>query len=606
MSENPGSLQVESPSGKRSKVKAAHVLLRFTSSIAHFMEQAQNEASTLDVDFLWECCGEDEFTFEQLATEYYGHQPSAVEAAAIAMRLHGAPVYFYRKGKGRYKTAPADTLKAALAALERKRLLNEKIAAWVEQLKAQTLPEAFADKIDMLLYAPDKNSPEWKALERATAETSSSGIKLLADCGAIASPHDYHLGAFLREYFPAGTDFPPFEPSAVQTDWPRVDVIAFSVDDSMTTEIDDAFSLQLLDNGNTRVGIHIAVPALAVAPGSTLDGFAMQRLSTIYIPGRKITMLPATLVEQYSLVAGSWRPVLSLYLEVTAEFDIVHRESRLEEICVADNLRLAALEPWFNENTLADLGEHPYREQLLYLYRLAEALEKARGKHDPTRPQQVDYSFQVENGRVHIVERQRGAPLDKLVSELMIAANSHWGGLLDSHNIAGIYRAQAGGKVYMTVKAEQHQGLGVTQYAWCTSPLRRMVDLVNQRQLLAVLQEPAQAQQADFLGDVMHGFQLAYSAYSEFQNRMERYWCLQYLLQEQMEELVAVVWRENLVRLERLPLVTKVHNLPEVAVGSKVRLQIKRVDLLLLELETRFLAIEVAEPVTTMSDVVME
>src|SRR5690606_1282859 len=85
MSENPGSLQVESQSGKRSKVKAAHVLLRFESTMVHFMELAQAESATLDVAFLWECCGEAEFAFEEFAADYYGHRPSAVEAAAVAL-----------------------------------------------------------------------------------------------------------------------------------------------------------------------------------------------------------------------------------------------------------------------------------------------------------------------------------------------------------------------------------------------------------------------------------------------------------------------------------------------------------------------------------------
>src|SRR5690606_23397678 len=99
MSETPGSLQIESQSGKRSKIKTANVLLRFETALAGFIEAAQTEADTLDVDFLWECCGEPEFGFEELAAEYYGRKANSTEAAAIALSLHGAPIYFYRKGK---------------------------------------------------------------------------------------------------------------------------------------------------------------------------------------------------------------------------------------------------------------------------------------------------------------------------------------------------------------------------------------------------------------------------------------------------------------------------------------------------------------------------
>lgn len=592
MTENPGSLQVESLSGKRSKIKSANVLMQFDGSLAGFMESAQQEAETLDTEFLWECCGEPEFGFEELAKDYYGHQPSPKESAAVALRLHAAPVYFYRKGKGRYKAAPADTLKAALAALEKKRLQAEKIAAWADQLKAQQLPEEFSSKLDMLLYEPDKNSPEWKALDQAAAEQHLGHIKLLDLCGAIASPHDYHLGAFLREYFPKGSDFPAYEAVSVPVELPNAAAKAFSIDDSTTTEIDDAFSLAQLANGNTRVGIHIAAPSLGIVPGTALDDVVMRRLSTVYMPGHKITMLPEPVIRPFSLDQGQSRPALSLYLEVAPDFSIVGHESRVELVEVAANLRHDDLEPYFNETTLEADSGHPYWAQLRFLFMLAESREKARGKYDPTRPPQVDYNFYVEDGKVRIVNRHRGSPMDKLVAELMIEANSHWGGLLAEHDIPGIYRAQNGGKVYMTVKAEPHQGLGVTQYAWSTSPLRRAVDLINQRQIVSVVQgtEPVYAKGSDALTDAMRNFDLTYNAYNDFQTRMERYWCLQWLIQEAVEEVEGTVWRENLVRLDAIPYMTKVHSLPELPAGSRVRLQVKRVDPVMMELDTRFVA----------------
>ena len=203
---------------------------------------------------------------------------------------------------------------------------------------------------------------------------------------------------------------------------------------------------------------------------------------------------------------------------------------------------------------------------------------------------QLDYNFYVDAGRVSIVARRRGSPMDKLVAELMIEANSHWGGLLAERGIPGIYRAQNGGKVYMTVNAEQHQGLGVAQYAWSTSPLRRAVDLVNQRQIIAAVRNeaPTYAPGSDALTTIMRDFDLTYNAYGEFQTRMERYWCLQYLIQEGLETLGATVWRENLVRLDGMPYITKVPSLPELAPGTAVALEIRCVDPLLMELDARF------------------
>ena len=595
MAENPGSLQVEAASGKRSKIKAANVLLKFDGALAGFMDKAQAEGEALDTDFLWQCCGQDEFGFEDLARDYYGHAPSPTEAAATAISLHAAPMYFYRKGKGRYKAAPEENLKAALAAQERKRLQAEKVAEYVEQLKAHRLPPEFAEapaKLDMLVYEPDKNTLEWKALDEAAAATGMSHIKLLQACGAIQSAHDYHFGAFLREQFPGGIAFPAHATIAVPDGLPQAQVEAFSIDDSTTTEIDDAFSIESLANGNQRIGIHIAAPALGILPGSELDAVALQRLSTVYMPGNKITMLPEAAIEPFSLLAGQWRPALSLYLEVTPQLEIVANDSRVEMVKIAENLRHDTLEPHFNEDTLAEHSGHSHWERLLALHQLAEALEKGRGKYDPNRAPQVDYNFYVEDGRVRITERKRGSPMDKLVAELMIYANAHWGGLLAEHGLPGIYRAQTGGKVFMTVNAEPHQGLGVAQYAWSTSPLRRAVDLINQRQMIALLQgtEPAYNKGSEALTTAMRDFDLAYNAYNEFQQRMERYWCLQYLIQENLQEVDATVWRENLVRLDGMPYITKVHSLPEMAVGERVRLKVERVDPLLMELNCKFVA----------------
>ncbi|MES2552672.1 MAG: RNB domain-containing ribonuclease, partial [Pseudomonadota bacterium] len=328
---------------------------------------------------------------------------------------------------------------------------------------------------------------------------------------------------------------------------------------------------------------------------------------TVYMPGYKITMLPESAITPFSLDEGQWKPALSLYLDVAADFTVTQRHSKVELVKMAHNLRHDALEPFFNEETLEQDSGHPYWENLSFLFKLAESLEKGRGKYDPNKAIQIDYNFYVENGIVRIVGRRRGSPMDKLVAELMIEANSHWGGMLAAHEVPGIYRAQNGGKVYMTTQAEPHQGLGVPQYSWSTSPLRRAVDLINQRQIISVVQghQPAYLKNSEQLTTAMRNFELTYSAYNEFQTRMERYWCLQYLMQEDIREITATVWRENLVRFDGMPYITKVHSLPELAVGTRVVLEIKRIDPLLMEIDTRFKTLE-AKSTGTTADIVVD
>src|SRR6185369_3408971 len=157
LADNDTSLQVEAASGKRLKIKAAAVLLRFAEpSPAALNLEAQKLAVELDPDFLWQVSGEDEFGFADLAREYYGRTPAPPESAAVALALAHAPMYFYKRGKGRYRKAPPDALKAALASVERKLRESEQMASWVAELRAGRLPDALRDALPMLLYRPDK------------------------------------------------------------------------------------------------------------------------------------------------------------------------------------------------------------------------------------------------------------------------------------------------------------------------------------------------------------------------------------------------------------------------------------------------------------------
>ncbi|HEX7747473.1 MAG TPA: RNB domain-containing ribonuclease [Bordetella sp.] len=607
LSEADATLQVESDSGKRSKIKRSAVLFSFDAPApAELMPAATALAEDIDLQFLWECAPQEEFAATALAADYFGHAPSPVEQAALMLRLHGAPAYFHRRGAGRYRPAPPDILAAALAALEKKRQQAEQQQQWVDEMAGGKLPEPIAQAAESLLVKPDKNSQAWKALDAACVTLQKTPERLLLELGAWPHALALHKRRFLATHFPRGTGFPDMAPPPLERELPLADAEIYTIDDVTTTEIDDGLSVTLLPDGRVRAGVHIAAPGLVVTRGSELDKLARARLSTVYMPGDKIPMQPDSVIAAFSLDAGREVPALSLYVTADpATGEILESETRLERIVVRENLRHNLLDGKITEASLADpQSDLPYGHWLRPLWQLALALsakrDQVRGK--PENNSRVEYSFYLDGNPddpdtpVRLVPRQRNAPLDRMVAEYMILANNLWGGLLAQHGVPGIYRSQQAGRVRMSTQALPHEAIGVPQYAWSTSPLRRYVDLVNQWQLIAAVDNgvgarlvaPFKPKDADLFA-IIGAFDAQYAAWAEFQGNMERYWCLRWLAQNGVERTTANVLRDDLVRLANAPLVTRVGGLPELERGTAVEIDILGRDELALELDCRYL-----------------
>lgn len=582
---NDATYQVDTQHGKRTKVKANNVFAEFDGDMAAFLENAQAQAADIDTDLLWEVCGEEEFSAEAIAEEYYGHAPTKTELAATLIALYAAPMYFYKKAKGVFKAAPEETLKQALAAIERKKQQDTQIDAWAEALKRGEMPPEIAADLKTILHAPDKQSLTYKAFTKAADALKTSAYELAKKTGGITSIPQYLQDGFEIKYFPKGTGFPDL-PLPEMPDLPKADVTAFSIDDESTTEVDDALSLTDLGNGMKRVGIHIAAPSLAIKPGDKMEKNIMERLSTVYFPGGKITMLPENWIAAFSLDAGAYRPAVSIYFDVDSEFNIGEPTCKIEAVNIAENLRIQTIEPHFNAETgLDEAGEmmFAHHQDLIWFHQFAVALQKARGKYEPDRAPQYDYSIELdEEGKVSVVRRERGSPIDMLVSEMMILANSTWAQMLHDNNLPGLFRVQPAGKVRMSTKSEPHIGMGVQHYGWFTSPLRRAADYINQKQLLSLIDNSAEPlfQQSDAeLFAALHDFDTAYAAYADFQRQMEAYWSLVYLQQQGTSELTATILKEDLVRIEGLPLVTRATGIPFDALPkSQVLLKITELD----------------------------
>ena len=642
LSEAESSAQVELESGKRVKVKGANILLRFDKPApAELVANAQAAAAGIELEMAYEFAPDEEFGFADLARDYFSANATLTEQAGMLFKLFDTPHYFRRAGKGRFKKAPAEIIAQALLAIEKKKQVAAQITQWAEELVAGQCPEAIRFQLYKILFKPDKNAPEYKAVVEASRASHLAPLDLLQQAGAIASPYQFHWKRFLLENFPKGTGFPAITAPAIADALPVAQVEAFSVDDSQTTEIDDALSVQGLGTGTVTVGIHIAAPGLAVLPGSPVDQLGRARLSTVYMPGYKITMLPDDVVQTYTLMAGRDCPAVSLYVTFDeASLEIKGSETKLERVPIAHNLRHDQLDAVVTEAWLRHLPGRPkddcapsgglaepglgamsqdpefqhqnepqplqgLRKQLSFLYQLAKDLkakrEVVRGK--PETFNRPDYNFRLAENQGHepdgsetvsISIRQRGAPLDLIVAEAMILANSTWGNWMAELGVPAIYRSQAslspGVKVRMGTKALPHAGIGVKSYAWSTSPLRRYTDLVNQWQIIAcarngrtaALVAPFKSKDTE-LFSIISAFDATYSAYNGFQGGMERFWTMRYAQQQGMGELVASVFKDNMVRADDIPLVLPVMGAQGLARGAKVRVKLGEMDFITLD-----------------------
>jgi exoribonuclease-2 len=635
LSEAESSAQIELESGKRVKVKAANLLLKFEKpSPADLMRDAQALSLSIELDLAWEFAPEDEFGFADLAREYFSTQATLTEQTAALFRLYEAPHYFRRAGKGRFKKASAEVIAQALAGIEKKKQIQAQIERWADELGQGTCPEPIRAQLYKILFKPDKNAPEYKAVVEAARTTHTAPLALLQKAGAITSAYQFHWQRFLFDNFPKGTRFPQLQAPAIADELPVAEVKAYSIDDSQTTEIDDALSVQGLGTGTVTLGIHIAAPALALKPGDAIDQLGRQRLSTVYMPGYKITMLPDEVVQTYTLQEGRDCPAVSLYATFDEHTLALHNtETRIERVPIAANLRHDQLdaivtEAWLQDETFthsAATSEPAMpRAQLAFLFRLAQHLkaqrEVVRGK--PETFNRPDYNFRLVgndgceptgNEQVQISIRQRGAPLDLMVAEAMILANSTWGHWMAELGVPGIYRSQAsllpGVKVRMGTKALPHAGIGVPSYAWSTSPLRRYTDLVNQWQIIAcakhgstaALAAPFKPKDAE-LFSIISAFDGAYGAYNAYQNGMERFWTLQYLKQHNITELSATVFKAfpgqpPMARADDLPLVLPVLGGGDLPRGARVQLRLSEIDDISLDISGHLLhVLEVDAP----------
>ena len=619
MEQKDSHMHVKGAGSSLQKVKTKDILLQTSAALPHHfsalqsVESIEQTAAQADLEFIWECAPDEVFDFMFLAREYFGESANFIEQAAMWHALHHAPIYFGKKGKGQFTKQAREQVDIALVAIAKKEERLRQQAVWSNELVEGRCPDEILKIRDAIVQKKNANDMGYKAVLAASEQLHLSIPALLLHAGAFTSAFDYHRSSFIAEHYPQGVNVELPQPVFDASSLPLNESIAvFSIDDSFTTEIDDAFSVVQLDADNHRIGVHIAAPTLSATRDGAADTHAVARMSTMYTPGEKITMLPDAWVAEFSLDADTVKPVVSIYVTFNSQADtfetaLTDIETRVERVRVADNLRhdVPALQLSIDDLE-GERSDYPQSDALKILWQAGKVLsaqrDVVRGK--PENNNRADFSFVIENAPspltgdepISISQRQRGSPIDKIVSEWMIFANVRWAQMLDTHKVPALFRSQSPMGVRTTTHASPHLAMGVPAYMWSTSPLRRYADLLNQMQLRAVIehgvtapmQAPFKAKEIDLLKR-MSSFDEKYKAYNEQQNKMERYWCLQWVAQRMTDsgflEVNAIVIKENLIRLADIPLYLP--NLPtgEIPPSSAVTLRLGAINWVELSVE---------------------
>lgn len=373
---------------------------------------------------------------------------------------------------------------------------------------------------------------------------------------------------------------------------------AVTIDDPWTSEVDDGLTLERLEDGY-RVGIHIADASTFLDPGSPLDEEALERGTTIYLPERKIRMVPDILGDELcSLIEGQDRLAFSFLVELDDQMQVRSHRFADTKIRVAQRLNYQEADALLEARQPGDL---------LTLYEIALALRTRRQAAGAvTLPfPRVNIRVETPEGgepQIAITRDQSEAPAQVLVSEMMILANGLSGGYFAKHSIPALFRSQPEpekpipaevdtapenlhklrrlmkkGEVGMT--PARHSGLGMEAYSQSTSPIRRYVDLIAHRQLKSHLRTGEPFYTAEQLEPMMQRLERTTHQAEQLERERKQYWTLRYLEQKRWAELDAVVLQnfpdKHWVQLSSILYETDCPLIPKKPLSPGTRLKVR-------------------------------
>ncbi len=577
---------------------------------ATWLNRAEATSADIDLCDLWELVVEEDeiWDLNELAELHYNHTPTSEEMSAFLVALETS-VHFDAEGRRFRATDPAE-VDHRLEMVARDKEREAEREAFLKWLKFQgTGKDDWINRLkDVAIYGEQSKYAHW--LERMAGETISA--RKAFDRLVAEGVWDQHAFVeLMREDIPL--NFPDLlikEANAIQAMYKSdlfanrqdlTDTDTVTIDDASTTDMDDAISVQFREDGSYQIGVHITDASALIPAYSALDEEARNRGASLYFPEAKYPMLPPILSENLgSLIPHENRLAVSLLWDVGSDGAMEIPTWTLSVIRCCEKLS------YDEADEILDDAAHPRHAILSALFDAAESLLIQRVEAGAIAVDQIDRRVNIStDGTVNIKIKKRDSKADLLVSELMVKANVEAAKLCVEQNAPAIFRVQDAPDLsdiepteseqlhrYQTLTRMRaaaislqpglHGGLGVEPYCQTTSPLRRFIDLISQRQLVAIIDNRPLPYSVDDLTTLCPYIEERLRLINRLEQRRERYWIFHHLSQyrgQTFDALVLNTW-DHRARIEILDYALQVDMRlsGQISAGKRISARLTRVD----------------------------
>lgn len=547
------------------------------SEMSEVRRHIEELAESFDLEEVWEVLKDDPniYTSEDIGELFWGKPATPEQQAAMQLHLSRQCLYFSERDNG-FVSRSSEQVRNNFEKQARQRAVEverDDFDRWLADDARQDSGSLTNRQKRWLAHLQQyaiegddyaKIAQVRTLLKETPAVSASDPRRSVFECMVRKGiwDEDEHLD-LLRYEIPTGfsdevLDFAASCRTSVEDREDLTGLPILSIDDASTQDIDDALSAERIPGGY-RIGVHIADVAALIPRDSALDLAARERMSSLYFPDRHIPMLPSTLSKGHcALLEGERRCALSFLFSLSEDFELV--ETRIVPSVIVNRARLS----YDEANHLLGTIEKPYADILQILNQAVDVFYQRRIDQGAVELERSVVLFKVdEQKRIRIMLRDTSTRSEHIVSELMILTNRTAAAYLSERGIPAIYRTQTEpdfGEVEqaihdavwrflilrrmkpleLSLKSRPHATLGVDTYCQITSPIRRYVDLVLQRQLRSGITDGVPVYDANDMMDELSALERS-RVLNKIQSRREWYWLLKYLETQKDVHIRAIV-----------------------------------------------------------------